>query len=99
MFFLRDNYTHPAFRQAARDMLPLACRSRPLRILCIEEDTLQRKLLAACLDAIKSASGYGAAFAPSVTTLRLISTIRLLSAVSERDTTSQRQAPGAPSTR
>jgi hypothetical protein len=35
-------------------MLPLACRSRPLRILCIEEDALQRKLLAACLEAIKA---------------------------------------------
>jgi CheY-like chemotaxis protein len=36
------------------DMVPLACRSRPLRILCIEEDPLQRKLLAACLEAIKA---------------------------------------------
>ena len=35
-------------------MLPLACRTRPLRILCIEEDPLQRKLLAACLEAIKA---------------------------------------------
>lgn len=35
-------------------MLPLACRSRPLRILCIEEDALQRKLLAACLEAAKA---------------------------------------------
>ena len=37
-------------------MLPLACRSRPLRILCIEEDPLQRKLLTACLEAVKAES-------------------------------------------
>jgi CheY-like chemotaxis protein len=35
-------------------MLPLACRSRPLRLLCIEEDPMQRKLLAACLEAVKA---------------------------------------------
>jgi CheY-like chemotaxis protein len=35
-------------------MVPLACRFRPLRILCIEEDPLQRKLLGACLEAVKA---------------------------------------------
>ncbi len=33
-------------------MVPLAPRNRSLRILCIEEDDVQRKLLGACLDVI-----------------------------------------------
>ena len=33
-------------------MIPLAPRHRSLRILCIEEDDVQRKLLGACLDVI-----------------------------------------------
>jgi CheY-like chemotaxis protein len=37
-------------------MIPLATRYRPLRILCIEEDPIQRKLLEACLDVIDAES-------------------------------------------
>jgi CheY-like chemotaxis protein len=33
-------------------MIPLAPRNRSLRILCVEEDDVQRKLLGACLDVI-----------------------------------------------
>lgn len=33
-------------------MVPLAPRNRSLRILCIEEDDVQRKLLQACLDVV-----------------------------------------------
>lgn len=33
-------------------MVPLAIRNRALRVLSLEEDTVQRKLLAACLDAV-----------------------------------------------
>ena len=33
-------------------MLPLAHRTRPLKILCIEEDAIQRKLLCACMEVI-----------------------------------------------
>lgn len=33
-------------------MVPLAPRHRSLRVLCIEEDDVQRKLLRACLDVI-----------------------------------------------
>lgn len=35
-------------------MVPLAQRPRPLRILAIEEDTVQRKLLKACLDVLEA---------------------------------------------
>src|SRR5581483_9166949 len=33
-------------------MLPLALRPRPLRVLCVEEDPVQRKLFKACLDGL-----------------------------------------------
>ena len=33
-------------------MLPLADRPRSLRVLCVEEDAIQRKLLKACLDGL-----------------------------------------------
>ena len=33
-------------------MVPLAIRNRALRVLSLEEDPLQRKLLSACLDAV-----------------------------------------------
>jgi len=33
-------------------MIPLAHRYRPLRILCIEEDPVQRKLMEACLEVL-----------------------------------------------
>jgi len=35
-------------------MIPLAPRFRPLQILCVEEDPVQRKLLEACLDVIQA---------------------------------------------
>src|SRR6185295_4706167 len=35
-------------------MIALAPRHRPLRILCVEENALQRKLLQACLDVLKA---------------------------------------------
>ncbi len=35
-------------------MIALAPRHRPLRILCVEEDALQRKLLQACLDVLRA---------------------------------------------
>jgi DNA-binding response OmpR family regulator len=34
-------------------MITLASRHRPLRILCVEEDALERKLLQACMDAAR----------------------------------------------
>jgi CheY-like chemotaxis protein len=34
-------------------MIELAPRYRPLRILCVEEDAIERKLLQACLDAVR----------------------------------------------
>jgi CheY-like chemotaxis protein len=37
-------------------MVPLAPRHRSLRVLCIEEDDIQRKLLRACLDVIGAES-------------------------------------------
>lgn len=37
-------------------MVPLAPRHRSLRVLCIEEDDVQRKLLRACLDVIGAES-------------------------------------------
>lgn len=35
-------------------MVPLAPRHRSLRVLCIEEDDIQRKLLQACFDVIRA---------------------------------------------
>ena len=35
-------------------MVPLAHRSRPLRVLAIEEDPVQRKLLQACLEVLQA---------------------------------------------
>lgn len=35
-------------------MIDLATRPRPLRILCVEEDDLERRLLQACMDAIRA---------------------------------------------
>lgn len=43
-------------------MLPLAERPRSLRILCVEEDAIQRKLLKACFDGL-GAEGIFAALA------------------------------------
>lgn len=37
-------------------MVPLASRPRPLRLLCVEEDPVSRKLLAACLEAVDAES-------------------------------------------
>jgi len=34
-------------------MITLASRHRPLRVLCVEEDALERKLLQACMDAAR----------------------------------------------
>jgi CheY-like chemotaxis protein len=42
-------------------MIDLASRPRALRILCVEEDDLERRLLQACMDAIQAE----AIFAPS----------------------------------
>lgn len=42
-------------------MIDLAKRYRPLRILCVEEDDLERKLMQACLDVIEAE----AIFAPT----------------------------------
>src|ERR1051326_4862689 len=35
-------------------MVRLASRHRPLRLLCVEEDALQRKLLQACFEVLKA---------------------------------------------
>src|SRR5579885_792536 len=43
-------------------MLPLALRPRPLRVLCVEEDAIQRKLFKACLDGL-GAEGFYASYA------------------------------------
>ncbi|HEX7725091.1 MAG TPA: response regulator [Rhizomicrobium sp.] len=47
-------------------MIDLATRPRPLRILCVEEDDLERRLLQACMEAIRAEAIFARAAADAV---------------------------------
>ena len=51
-------------------MIELAPRPRALRILCVEEDDLERRLLQACLDAIRTEAVFARTAADAVTYFR-----------------------------
>jgi DNA-binding response OmpR family regulator len=51
-------------------MIDLASRPRALRILCVEEDDLERKLLQACMDVIQTEAIFARTAADAVTYFR-----------------------------
>jgi CheY-like chemotaxis protein len=51
-------------------MIDLASRSRALRILCVEEDDLERKLLQACMDVIQAEAIFARTAAEAVAYFR-----------------------------
>jgi two-component system, sensor histidine kinase len=51
-------------------MIELAPRPRALRILCVEEDDLERRLLQACLDAVQTEAVFARTGAEAVTYFR-----------------------------
>lgn len=51
-------------------MIDLASRPRALRILCVEEDDLERKLLQACMDVIRTEAIFARTAADAVTYFR-----------------------------